>query len=273
MKRGAVLLSVFVAAVAGATARAGFIPAWSYVPAPLRAELARASGGSLYLPSRVPLFYRYRSGAAAAGGTLTVPFVNRVRVRSGVWRWTNQTFTWHVQRLTGTTDCSAWSQNEKTMQLDGNKVYTSTSSSAGALAWRCVSDRRGRRLVLSATQMGTDAAPPATVVASALDVAGRTRATTVALAVSPTTVHHGGAVLVHGVAGGCTAGDTVTIVSRAFSDVRSFAGVPAVFAQVGSAGRFSTTARIPAARLPGTYVLTARCGGGNLGVAARLIVT
>ena len=75
------------------------------------------------------------------------------------------------------------------------------------------------------------------------------------------------------VAGGCTAGDRVTIISRAFAAAHSFAGVPAVFAQVGSAGRFSTTTRIPATRSPGTYLLTARCGGGNLGVSARLAVT
>lgn len=274
MKRLPVAVSLLLlAGAAGTTARAGFVPAWSYVPAPLRAELAHAAGGSLYLPARVPSFYRYRSGAAVAGGTLTVPFVNRVRVREGVWRWTTQTFTWRVQRLPATTGCSAWGQSEKTLQVGGNKVYTSTSTAAGALAWRCVVDRHGRTLVLSATQAGAGAVPLATVVASGLDVAGRTSATTVALTVSPSAVRHGRSVLVRGVAGGCTSGDTVTIVSRAFSAAHSFAGVPAVFAEVGAGGRFSTTARIPAGRRPAAYVLTARCGGGNLGVSARLVVT
>jgi hypothetical protein len=273
MKRVHVAVSlVILAGAAGATARAGFVPAWSYVPAPLRVELARVGGGSLYLPARVPSFYRYRSGAAFAGGTLTVPFVDRVRVREGVWRWTTRTFTWRVQRLPVTTGCSAWGHSEKTQQVGGNKVYTSTSTPAGALAWRCVVDRRGRTLVLSATQTGAGAVPLAIVVASGLDVAGRTSATTVALTVSPSTVRRGGSVLVRGVAGGCTSGDTVTIISPAFSPGHSFAGVPAVFAEVGAAGRFSTTARIPARRRPGSYVLTARCGGGNLGVSARLVV-
>jgi hypothetical protein len=77
---------------------------------------------------------------------------------------------------------------------------------------------------------------------------------------------------VSGVAGGCTPGDRVTILSRAFAATYRFAGVPALFAQVGSAGRFSAKTRIPATRRPGTYVLTARCGGGNLGVSARLTV-
>lgn len=272
MKRIAISTSLFFAAAAAATAGAGFVPAWSYVPAPLRAELAQQAGGTLYLPARVPLFYRYRSGAAYVRGTLTVPFVNRVRVRAGVWRWTKQEFTWQVRALPAATECSAWGAgNEKTQQVGGNKVYTSTS--AGAVAWRCVADRRGRLLVLSATQTGTNAVPLTTVVASGLDVARRTSATTVALTVRPSTVRRGGSVLVRGVAGGCTEGGSVTIISRAFSGARTFAGVPAVFAEVGAAGRFSTTARIPASRRPGAYVLTARCGGGNLGVAARLVVT
>jgi hypothetical protein len=65
----------------------------------------------------------------------------------------------------------------------------------------------------------------------------------------------------------------VTIISRAFSPIRSFAGVPAVYASVGAAGRFSTTTGIPRLRRPGSYVITARCGGGNLGVSAHLTVT
>jgi hypothetical protein len=272
MKRIAISASLLLAAAIATPAGAGFVPAWSYVPAPLRAQLAHDAGGSLYLPARVPPFYRYRSGAAFAHGTLTVPFVNRVRVRAGVWRWTSQTFTWQVQPLAAGADCSAWGAgNEKTQQAGGNKVYTSTS--AGAVAWRCVTDRRGRTLVLSASQTGTHAGPPTTVVASGLDVARRTSATTVALTVRPATVRRGGSVLVRGVAGGCTEGDSVTIISRAFPAARTFAGVPAVFAEVGSAGRFSTTTRIPATRRPGAYVLTARCGGGNLGVSARLVVT
>jgi hypothetical protein len=90
--------------------------------------------------------------------------------------------------------------------------------------------------------------------------------------VTPSTVKRGQTVLVHGVAGGCTSGDAVTVISQAFSGAHSFAGVPAVFAQVGSAGRFSTRTRIPVTRLPGRYTLTARCGGGNLGVSAHLTV-
>ncbi len=267
-RRVLVAVVVLSLAVVGGTARAGFVPAWSYVPAPLRAQLAAESGGVLYLPARTPAFYRYRSGAKVANGKLAVTFTNRVRIREGVWQWTKKTFVWNAQRYSG--DCTAFATPDKTLQLSGNKVYWSAST---GVAWRCVKDSRGRTYVLSAssaTPFGEGGL--ASVVASGLDVSRRSSAVTVALTVKPGTVRRGGTVLVSGVAGGCTSGDQVTIISRAFAAKHSFAGVPALFAQVGSAGRFSAKTRIPATRKPGTYVLTARCGGGNLGVSARLAV-
>ncbi len=113
----------------------------------------------------------------------------------------------------------------------------------------------------------------AIVVASGLDVSSRTTGITKALTVTPATVRRGHTVLVRGVAGGCTETDTVTILSRAFPATHSFAGVPAVYAEVGSAGRFSVVARVPLLRAPGVYTVTARCGGGTLGIVARLTVT
>lgn len=262
---------VVLSGTAATAARAGFTPAWSYVPAPLRAQLAAKSGGTLFLPARTPLFYRYRSGAKVVSGTLSVPFTNRVRVKAGVWRWTGATFLWQVRPLAPATTCESWKTVDKTLQVSGNKVLW---SAADGTAWRCVTDRNGRKLVLSAS---APAAPGdvglATVVASGLDVSSRTNRPTVALTVKPARVRHGATVLVQGVAGGCTAGDSVTVISHAFAPTHSFAGVPAVFAQVGSAGRFSVTTRIPATRRPGVYTLTARCGGGNLGVSAHLTVT
>jgi hypothetical protein len=108
-----------------------FTPAWSYVPAPLRAQLARQQGGRLYLPARTPSFYRYRSGASLRNGVLQVTFINRVRVRKGLWRWTNQSFVWRVHRVAAGFDCRAGA--ERTLQMSGNKVYA-----AGDRAWRCV---------------------------------------------------------------------------------------------------------------------------------------
>ena len=263
-----VVVGLLALAIAGGTARAGFTPAWSYVPATVRAQLAAESGGVLFLPARTPGFYRYRSGATVTNGKLSVTFTNRVRIREGVWQWTRKTFVWNTRRLSG--ECTSFATPDKTLQLSGNKVYW---SDAAGVAWRCVQDTRGRVFVLSASSTtGLGAAGLASAVASGLDVSRRTLATTVALAVLPRIVRPGSSVLVSGVAGGCTAGDRVTISSHAFTAAQTFAGIPAVFARVGSAGRFSATARIPATRRPGAYVLTARCGGGNLGVSARLTI-
>jgi hypothetical protein len=267
-RRVVVAVVVLSLAGVGGSARAGFTPAWSYVPTSLRAHLAAQSGGVLFLPARTPDFYRYRSGATVVNAKLAVTFTNRVRIREGVWQWTNKTFVWNAQRYAA--DCTSFSTADKTLQLSGNKVYW---SAANGVAWRCVKDSRGRAYVLSASSAtGLGDGGLAAAVASGLDVSRRTSAVTVALTVKPASVRRGGTVLVSGVAGGCTAGDQVTISSRAFAATHRFAGVPAVFAPVGSAGRFSAMAPIPATRRPGAYVLTARCGGGNLGVSARLTV-
>jgi hypothetical protein len=165
----AVIAVVLLLAVAGGTASAGFTPAWSYLPASLRAHLAAESGGVLFLPARTPDFYRYRSGATVANGKLAVTFTNRVRIRAGVWRWTKKTFVWNAQRYAG--DCTAFAPRDKTLQLSGNKVYW---SAATGVAWRCVADSHGRRYVLSATsatRFGEGGL--AWVVASGLDVSRR----------------------------------------------------------------------------------------------------
>lgn len=103
--------------------------------------------------------------------------------------------------------------------------------------------------------------------------------TGVALAAGPTIntdphrVAQGGVVRVFGVVPGCARGDTVTLLSRAFSHRHEFAGVPAIFATVGRHHHYSKRTTIPARRRPGRYRITGRCGGGNLGVVAHLRVT
>ena len=154
----------------GVLAATTFTPAWTYVPAPLRAQLAAQEGGTLYLPARTPSFYRYRSGAAVRAGVLTVTFTNRVRIRQGLHRWTKQTFVWQVRPLAGTADCRNWGSAQKTLQMSGNKVYW-----APGVAWRCVTDTRGHRHVLAASD-DTGRFPDTGlgyVVASGLDVSGR----------------------------------------------------------------------------------------------------
>src|SRR5439155_1124443 len=64
----------------------------------------------------------------------------------------------------------------------------------------------------------------------------------------------------------------VFVLSRAFVAVHSFAGVPAVLARVRRDGSFRAATVIPAARKPGRYGVTARCGGGNLGLLRILTI-
>jgi hypothetical protein len=92
------------------------------------------------------------------------------------------------------------------------------------------------------------------------------------LSVRPATVERGHVVTIRGSADGCPVADRVTLISRAFSHAHDFAGLPAVFARVRPGGSFRTATRIPARRRPGRYAITARCGGGNLGVRAVLRV-
>jgi hypothetical protein len=83
---------------------------------------------------------------------------------------------------------------------------------------------------------------------------------------SPTNVPAGHSVRVYGsTRGGCARGDTVTILSTAFSPRRKFAGVPAITARSGAGGAFSVTTVIPVTRAAGSYSLRARCGGGSFG--------
>jgi hypothetical protein len=167
-----------VAALCAAAALAGvaaakITPAWSYVPARVRAQLAAQGGGVLYLPARTPLFYRYRSGAEVVGGKLTVTFTNRVRVRQGLWRWTKQTFLWQVLPLPASTSCTTWARPDKTYQFAGNKVFFANDA-AGGKTWRCVTDRRGREHVLVASDAPQFTGQPILQpVASGLDVGGR----------------------------------------------------------------------------------------------------
>lgn len=89
---------------------------------------------------------------------------------------------------------------------------------------------------------------------------------------TPSSVAAGQSVLVSGLAGGCPAGDQVTLISRAFSHAHDFAGVSAVFATVRSDDTYAVSTHVPASRRAGTYSVTGRCGGGSFGVSAQLRV-
>jgi hypothetical protein len=113
---------------------------------------------------------------------------------------------------------------------------------------------------------------PATLLAFAIFLAAPALARSPAIHVSPTTVHAGLRVRVYGNAGACPRINRVTLISRAFSHRHDFAGLPAIYVSIGRHGHFSRRTRIPANRKPRRYVITGRCGGGNMGVAAHLRV-
>lgn len=80
-----------------------------------------------------------------------------------------------------------------------------------------------------------------------------------------------GDVLAPGGQPGCAVPGTVTLISGAFAGQGSFQGQD-VEAPVGADGKYSVTARILPGIKPGSYTVTGRCGGGNLGVQATLTV-
>ncbi|MDT4946091.1 MAG: hypothetical protein QOH14_2824 [Pseudonocardiales bacterium] len=111
--------------------------------------------------------------------------------------------------------------------------------------------------------------------AAGLTLAGAVAAAAAAatsLQVSPTSAPAGS--VVH-VSGTCEANTTGVAISSGFlhDATHDFAGVGAASFTTDSAGRFATDAQIPASTTPGSYPVTARCGGGNLGVSATLVVT
>ena len=92
------------------------------------------------------------------------------------------------------------------------------------------------------------------------------------IVVAPSSVHRGHRVIIRGNAAPCPLGSGVFIISRAFAHTHDFAGVPAVIARVRAGGKFGIRPRIPSTKAPGSYSISARCGGGNLGVSAHLTV-
>jgi hypothetical protein len=119
------------------------------------------------------------------------------------------------------------------------------------------------------------AAFAAAVVATLLLGAGAAVAATIN--VSPGTVSTGGQVTVSGDvlangSPGCTVPGDVTLISPAFAGLGEFAGVGATTATADASGNFTTTVTLSSSVAPGTYTITGRCGGGDLGVSASLTV-
>jgi hypothetical protein len=94
----------------------------------------------------------------------------------------------------------------------------------------------------------------------------------ISLTVAPASVQRGHRVIIRGNADACGLGNAVTIISKAFAHTHDFAGLPAVFARVRAGGKFGIRPRIPSTKAAGNYGVSARCGGGNLGVSATIHV-
>ena len=95
------------------------------------------------------------------------------------------------------------------------------------------------------------------------------------LQVSPRSVIAGNTVTVSGwlpPAPGSECATGVTLLSHAFVHTHDFADVPAIAAAVKPDGTFTVTTRIPRSTAAGSYDITGRCGGGNLGASATLVV-
>jgi hypothetical protein len=92
------------------------------------------------------------------------------------------------------------------------------------------------------------------------------------LHVTPATVAAGGSVQVNGT---CEPNTSGFAISHAFLHDAShdFAGVGAANFTTNAAGNFTVTAEVPASITPGSYDVTGRCGGGNLGISVTLTVT
>ena len=69
---------------------------------------------------------------------------------------------------------------------------------------------------------------------------------------------------------GCRAGDVVYLISPPFVGHAFVSHSVATRARAN--GTFSRSVRIRTSIRKGRYLITARCGGGNLGVSARLRV-
>ena len=71
---------------------------------------------------------------------------------------------------------------------------------------------------------------------------------------------------------GCDVSGGVTLISDAFAGLGEFAGVGAVNLPLDATGHFDATVTLSSSVAVGTCSISGRCGGGNLGVTATLVV-
>jgi hypothetical protein len=106
------------------------------------------------------------------------------------------------------------------------------------------------------------------VIATAVTLVGTLAAATPRLSVQPGSIARGGTITASG--NGCRAGDVVYLISPPFVGHAFVAHSVATRARAN--GTFSRSVRVRTSIRAGRYLITARCGGGNLGVSAKLRV-
>ena len=90
------------------------------------------------------------------------------------------------------------------------------------------------------------------------------------LHVQPTSVKAGGVVHVWGTAGSCSAGSKLLVISGAFPEYTF--GVGALVGKVRSDHTFSLRHKIRGNATTGTYAVSVKCAGVDLGVSATIRV-
>ena len=89
------------------------------------------------------------------------------------------------------------------------------------------------------------------------------------LTAEPAVVRRGGTITIKG--GVCAANSNAILLSKLFPG-HAF-GIGSIIAKTGANGRFSRTYAVPSSKAPGSYTISARCGGGTLGIVARVRVS
>ena len=141
---------VLIVAVLGLAVRCIASPgrrAGAQVPAFTLKRIQAKAGDAAYLPTRLPLGYRYERWQRPTGSSslLVVTFKHKHSA---------DRFTFQVERLAKGAACDGGGAFNRILQMDGNKVYYGGSGGEW-IAWRCVTSPTSKqRYVLSVRSSG-----------------------------------------------------------------------------------------------------------------------
>jgi hypothetical protein len=147
---GLVVVAALVVATSAAASTAPLVPAF------VQGVVKSRAGALAYVPTRSAFGYRY---AGYDWNARTKVLSVRLHDKHYALSNANRTVVFTARWLTG--QCS--DGNEKSYQVDGNKVF---SAGGGDIAWRCVRGRGERLVRLQAAGQNLPAAALAIVVSS-----------------------------------------------------------------------------------------------------------